>query len=72
MKSSSDIIQLSRAIDITMRPNVQQLIEHNVKCHVTFFRLIKFKISIWVCNKFYYHLAKLWWGESDISQAYGR
>ena len=27
------------------------MIEQNVKCHVTFFRLIKFKISIWVCNK---------------------
>jgi hypothetical protein len=41
----------SRAVDITMRPNVQRLIERNFKCHVTFFRLIKFKISIWVCNK---------------------
>ena len=37
--------------DITMRPNVQRLIERNVKCYVTFFRLIKFKISTWVCNK---------------------
>ena len=51
MKSSRDIIQLLRAVDITMRPNVQRLIERNVKCHVTFFRQIKFKISIWVCNK---------------------
>jgi hypothetical protein len=50
MKSSRDIIQLSRRVDITMRPSVQRLIERNVKCHVTFFRLIKFKISIWVCN----------------------
>ena len=33
-----------------MWPNVQWLIERNVKCHVTFFRLIKFKISIQVCN----------------------
>jgi hypothetical protein len=32
------------AVDIIMRPNVQQLFERNVKCHVTFFRLIKFKI----------------------------
>ena len=43
----------SRAVDITMWPNVQRLIERNVKCHATFFRLIKFKISIWVwwvCN----------------------
>ena len=39
----------SHAVDITMRPNVQRLIERNFKCHVTFFRLIQFKISIWVC-----------------------
>ena len=55
MKSSRDIIQLSHAVDITMRPNVQRLIERNVKCHVTFFRLIKFKISIWVCNNYCFH-----------------
>jgi hypothetical protein len=41
----------SCVVDITMRPNVQQLIERNVKCHVTFFRLIQFKISIRVCYK---------------------
>jgi hypothetical protein len=40
----------SHAVDITMRPNVQRSIERNVKCHVTFFRLIKFKIFLWVCN----------------------
>ena len=51
MKSSRDIIQLLPAVDITMRPNVQRLIERNVKSHVTFFRQIRFKISIWVCNK---------------------
>ena len=50
MKSSRNIIQLSHAVDITMRRNVQRLIERNVKCHVTFFRLIKFNISIWLCN----------------------
>jgi len=50
MISSRDIIQLWRTVDITMQPNVQRLIYRNVKCHVTFFRLIKFKISIWVCN----------------------
>jgi len=50
VKSSRDIIQLSRAVEITVRPKVQWLIERNVKCHVTFFRLIKFKIYIRVCN----------------------
>ena len=48
--SSSNLLVMSYfyscAVDITMRSNVQQLIEHNVKCHVIFFRLIKFKISI--------------------------
>jgi len=33
----------------TMRPNVQRLIERNIKCHVSCFRLIKFKIFIRVC-----------------------
>jgi len=42
---------LLRVVDITMRPKIQRLIERNVECHVTFFRLIKFKISIRVCNK---------------------
>jgi len=42
----------SLAVDITMRPNVQRLIDRNIKCHVTFFRLIKFKIFIWVCKKY--------------------
>ena len=36
----------SRVVDITMRPNVQWLIKRNVKYHVMFFRLIKFKITI--------------------------
>ena len=44
----------SGTVDKTMRPNVQRLIERNVKCHVMFFRLITFKISIWVCNKTLY------------------
>ena len=41
----------SCAVDITMQPNVQRLIKQNVKCHVMFFRLINFNISIWVCNE---------------------
>jgi hypothetical protein len=54
----------SCAFDITMRPNVQRLIELNFKCHVTFFRLIKFKISIWVCNNIFLHCEQMalnWW-----------
>ena len=49
----------SCAVDITMRPNVQRLIERNVKCHVSFFRLIKFKISIWICNNISWQTLKL-------------
>ena len=54
VNSASHITLFLRAVDITMRPSVQWLIEQNVKCHVTFFRLIKFKISIWVCNKIHW------------------
>ena len=41
---------LSHPVHITMQPIVQRLIKLNVKCHVTFFSLIKFKIS--VINKY--------------------
>ena len=35
----------SRAVVIAIRPNdVQRFFERNVKCNVTFFRLIKYKI----------------------------
>lgn len=38
------IVFFSRAVVITIQPNVQRFFERNVKCNVTFFRLIKYKI----------------------------
>ena len=48
--------KFSHAVYITIWPSVQWLTARNVKCHVTFFRLIKFKISIWVCNNYSYQI----------------